>query len=318
MEAKFENISVVVQGPVQSSQARKQQEGITEKCLLSIRKYLPGATIVLSTWKGQDISHLEYDKLVLSVDPGQNKDGYCPVNYHRQVLSTKAGLAVVTTPYAMKLRSDNFLIGNEFVNIQKVFSKKSKQYNFFSEKVVINSNLFRRTSNGHKVIFNASDFFYYGLTSDLKLIWEQPPFEEQRFSQVLLDKSLLRKNGYKALEAEQVYCQIWMRRLTKDSPLMVHRYDSTKQDLNFWDEFLANNIIIADPEVMGLGLRDASIRKIKRANEYSHIDWLELYQKYCNKKQKIPFSKAQLGLSIRRFFKLPISKLYTDLKLILK
>ena len=164
MKAKFENISVVVQGPVQSSQARKQQEGITEKCLLSIRKYLPGATIVLSTWKGQDISHLEYDKLVLSVDPGQNKDGYCPVNYHRQVLSTKAGLAVVTTPYAMKLRSDNFLTGNAFVNIQQSFPQTSSINCFFKEKVVINSNLFRRTSNAHKVIFNASDFFYYGLT----------------------------------------------------------------------------------------------------------------------------------------------------------
>lgn len=58
---------------MQSSQARKQQEGIAEKCLLSIHKYLPGATIALSTWKGLDISHLEYDKLVLSVDPGQYK-----------------------------------------------------------------------------------------------------------------------------------------------------------------------------------------------------------------------------------------------------
>lgn len=318
MDLVFQKISVVVQGPVQSSKARKQQEGITEKCLLSIRQHLPGATIILSTWKGQDISHLEYDKLVLSDDPGQNEDAYCPLNYHRQVLSTKAGLAVVTTPYAMKLRSDNFLIGNEFVKIQKAFPKNSNKYKLLTEKVVINSNLFRRTSHGHKVVFNASDFFYYGLTTDLKLIWEQPLFEDQPFAQELLKKSILREKGSQSLEAEQVYCQIWLRRLTKDAPLLKHRYDSTIQDVKFWDEFLANNIIISDPEFIGLGLRDTSIRRKKRANEYSHLDWLTLYQKYCNKKQKIPFSKAQLGLSIRRFFKLPISKLYTDLKLIFK
>lgn len=60
-----------------------------------------------------------------SVDPGQNKDGYCPVNYHRQVLSIKAGLSPVTTAYAIKLRSDNFLTGNAFVNIQQSFPKTS-------------------------------------------------------------------------------------------------------------------------------------------------------------------------------------------------
>ena len=315
MKKQFSHISVVIQGPVQNYQERSQLEGITKKCLLSIRKHLPGATIILSTWHGQDISELEYDKLVFSDDPGQNNDGYCPVNYYRQIMSTKAGLDCVITPYAVKLRSDNYLTGNEFVSIQKLFPKNSSPGQIFKEKVVINSNLFRRTSNGHRVIFNASDFFYYGLTSDLKLIWDQPPFTEQIFCNDLLAKSALRRKGYKALEAEQVYCQIWLKRLTEQAPLMMHRYDVSKPDLKFWDEFLANNIIIAEPEMMGLGLRPASIRKFKRANEYSHLDWLKLYGKHCEKQQQVPFSSEQLSLDLRRLFKLPISKLYTKIKM---
>lgn len=315
MKQKFDHISVVVQGPVQNYQGRNQAQGCTQKCLLSIRKYLPGATIILSTWQGQDISNLEYDQLVLSEDPGQNNDGYCPFNYYRQILSTKAGLDCVTTPYAIKLRSDNYLTGSQFVSMQKSFSKNSRNGKILKEKVVINSNLFRRTSNGHRVIFNASDFFYYGLTSDLKLIWDQPPFTEQVFCSDLLAKSALRRKGYKALEAEQVYCQIWLKRLTEKAPLMIHRYDVNKQDLKFWDEFLANNIIITDPETMGLGLRPASLRKVKRANEYSHLDWLKLYHKHCDKQQNVPFSSKQLQLELRRFFKLPMSKLYTKIKM---
>jgi hypothetical protein len=314
MKQEFNHVSVVIQGPVQTYQGRDQVEGITKKCLLSIRKHLPGATIILSTWQGQDLSGLDYDQLVLSEDPGQNNDGYCPVNYYRQIMSTKAGLDCVTTSYAIKLRSDNYLTGNQFVQIQQSFPKNSDKDKIFKEKVVINSNLFRRTSNGHRVIFSVSDFFYYGLTADLQLIWDQPPFTEQLFSDQLLAKSGQRSKAFKALEAEQVYCQIWLKRLTQEVPSLIHRYDVSKQDLKFWDRFLANNIIIGDPETMGLGLRAASTRNFKRANEYSHLDWLKLYRKHCDKQQVIPFSLAQLSLSCRRFFKLPISRLYTKIK----
>lgn len=35
-------------------------------------------------------------------------------------------------------------------------------------------------------------------------------------------------------------------------PLLIHRYDSISKDNKFWDEFLTSNIIIADPEVLGI------------------------------------------------------------------
>ena len=56
------NISVVVQGPILPFQ--------TAICLKSIRKFLPKAEIILSTWEGSNINDLDYDVLVLNKDPG--------------------------------------------------------------------------------------------------------------------------------------------------------------------------------------------------------------------------------------------------------
>ncbi|WP_425320421.1 WavE lipopolysaccharide synthesis family protein [Photobacterium iliopiscarium] len=80
------------------------------------------------------------------------------------------------------------------------------------------------------------------------------------------------------------------------------------------DDFCFSNIIIADPQTMGLGLRKISQRKVKRANEYSHIDWLKLYKKYCDNTVAINIDKDQRQLELRRLFKLPLSKLVFKLK----
>ena len=55
------DISVVVQGAVNKNE--------TPKCLKSIRKFLPNAEIILSTWEGSDTKNLDYDILVLNKDP---------------------------------------------------------------------------------------------------------------------------------------------------------------------------------------------------------------------------------------------------------
>ncbi|WP_428753321.1 WavE lipopolysaccharide synthesis family protein [Vibrio cionasavignyae] len=46
-------------------------KGITNQCLNSIRKHLPGATINLSTWVKQPTKKLDYDPLIESDDPGE-------------------------------------------------------------------------------------------------------------------------------------------------------------------------------------------------------------------------------------------------------
>ena len=57
----FNDISVVVQGAIDKK--------LTPICLKSIRKYLPGAEIILSTWEGSDVENLDFDTIVLNHDP---------------------------------------------------------------------------------------------------------------------------------------------------------------------------------------------------------------------------------------------------------
>ena len=302
-------ISVVVQGPVQNYKGRKHHEdGITVRCLNSIRQYLPGVTIILSTWDNQDLTSLDYDHLVISPDPGPNPDSFCPTNYNRQILSTKAGLTQVTTRYAMKLRSDNYLIGDEFKAVQQRYAKSNPADKLFSEKVVINANLFRRYSHGLPVAFSPSDFFSFGLTSDLLKIWDQPFFCDQPFSEQLIK----RKEGRTEpppLEAEQVYCVIWLRSLVDRSPLMASRYDCSQGDLDFWLRFVASNLVVFEPRDIGLGLRKMSLRKKKRTNEFTNWDWLSLYRKYCDSSIVIDWPMERLQIAARRAVKLPLSRL---------
>ena len=56
------DISVVIQGAIDPIE--------TKKCISSIKQYLPGAEIILSTWENSNLEGLEYDHLVLSKDPG--------------------------------------------------------------------------------------------------------------------------------------------------------------------------------------------------------------------------------------------------------
>ncbi len=105
-----QDITVVVQGAVDKKN--------TKLCLESIRKYLPGAEIVLSTWKDTDVTKLDFDKVVLNPDPGGYKDKYVNTftnNTLRQLISTQNGIKRATRKYIIKIRSDLILKSNPFI-----------------------------------------------------------------------------------------------------------------------------------------------------------------------------------------------------------
>jgi hypothetical protein len=82
-----DGLSVIVQGAIHSE--------FTPLCLQSIRKYLPDAEIILSTWEGSNVDGLEYDILILNEDPGYKK--HCrDNNTNRQLVSIQGGLKKVS------------------------------------------------------------------------------------------------------------------------------------------------------------------------------------------------------------------------------
>lgn len=154
-------------------------------------------------------------------------------------------------------------------------------------------------------------FFYFGRTNDLIKIWGQPAFSHNPISPLLCKKNK-EKSVYPTLEAEQIYGLLWITKLV-DMPIIRHRFDVSKDQIKQWDIFLANNIIIAEPNDIGLGLRKISIKK-KRVNEYSFTDWLKLYRLYCDSNASISITISDIKLQLRRAIHLPISKLWTIIK----
>ena len=165
------DISVVVQGAIDNIETRK--------CLISIRKYLPDAEIILSTWEGSDTSSLDYDQVIYNKDPGaiiiDESDGKKIYNnMNRQLLSTQSGLDKVKRKYTLKVRSDLILNGNSFLKYFDKFQKRIDNYKLFERKIIIPSLVTRYYINLYKksgwalTPFHFSDWWFLGLTKDVK------------------------------------------------------------------------------------------------------------------------------------------------------
>uniref|UniRef100_UPI004047EB93 WavE lipopolysaccharide synthesis family protein n=1 Tax=Roseivirga sp. TaxID=1964215 RepID=UPI004047EB93 len=277
----FKDITVVVQGPIQTFQDRPQEDGITRKCLESVRQHLPGSKIILSTWPDQDLAGLDFDELVISTDPGPNiryynKDGSPKYfNNNRQIASSKAGLKKVTTRYAVKLRSDNFLTGNHFVNLQEKYQNRFKDHQFFDERVVVCNVFTRMYAKGFRVAHHLSDFFYFGLTKDLLSIWGIDFYPDAKPAEDKNNRPLAEKFP---IDCTQMF---WLSALQKFDPSIKLKglLDTSDNALELSDKIYANNLVIASPDELGLGLCQKFLgtarisRPTGRYAQWQHVDW---------------------------------------------
>jgi len=251
----FSDISVVVQGAI--------DHHITKICLESIRKFLPGCTIILSTWKGQQIEGLDYDEAILNDDPGayvsflENVGKMYTNNVNRQLESTKNGLNMVKTKYAFKLRSDMILTGNGFLNEYHKYPLYNNEYRIFMEKVIISDIYTRRTftyytkKGAHTIphLFHVSDWFFFGLTQDLNTYFTETPLMcEDEATKYVVKHIERRKIDYIwnwRYTPEQYYAIMALRR-KYPWVLFDDWADWNSININQADQFIANNFIVLD------------------------------------------------------------------------
>ncbi|OEF29483.1 WavE lipopolysaccharide synthesis family protein [Vibrio rumoiensis] len=308
---EFKDITVVVQGPVQTLNGREQEENITYKCLSSIRKYLPGASIILSTWEGQNIEGLDFDELVLNADPGSNIRNIKPsgeqqkYNNNRQIVSSYNGLKKVRTQYAMKLRSDNYLTSNSFVQLQKDYKQRSEKYKFLKERVVVADVFSRKYAKGFPVAFHISDFFYFGLAEDVLSLWSMPLFEDFQPT----DHCQYNK-GYPDFVTDCTQ-ELFIKALQQfDLSLNLESLlDNDKNKLYQSELCIANNLIVAPMSMIGLELTEKFKGKARvsspkgKAAHIHFFEWLIWYKKYCDVGIELDDLKIQrLTLFFRRLF----------------
>ncbi len=79
----------------------------TANNLASIRYFYPNSKIILSTWPNQSIKDLQFDDLIVNIDPGPVKTfENHGLNTNRQIVSTYSGLKRVQTQKVIKSRTD--------------------------------------------------------------------------------------------------------------------------------------------------------------------------------------------------------------------
>jgi len=161
------DISVIVQGAIDPK--------LTPLCLQSVRTYLPGAEIILSTWAGSTVDGLDCDTLVLNRDPGGKKCGFIhhtTNNTNRQLVSTQGGLQKASRPYCLKVRSDALLKGAGFLSYWDRFPARDAEYALLEHKILVGSVYSREATcsggTGAPTPFHPSDLWLMGLTQDMR------------------------------------------------------------------------------------------------------------------------------------------------------
>lgn len=294
------NISVVVQGPIVGKPTDPSEQRYTLRCINSIRKHLPGAEIVLSTWRGSDLLGLSYDILVESDDPGGwncRKEGEPSIlfNINRQIATTRAGLLAATRPYAVKIRSDMVFTGTGFLNYFRKYQVRSSAWKILRDRVITPTVYARNPRRTWAFPFHPSDWFFFGWREDLLNIWDIPfsrePETSRWFETHHRPTDDCDPGAMNRYNPEQY---MWVSFLRKHGEVpFEHKSDFRYDALSVSELTIANNLVVAELKQLGVkSLKTPTIIMREWASLYSHGEWLRLYGKYCHPGIRYPLDVA--------------------------
>lgn len=159
----------------------------TVQVIKRIRAQAPQAPIVVSCWESnRDLVSREcfdYVTTIFSSDPGAHSiPGFKVDNIRRQIISTRAGLAQVHTPWVVKIRSDVMI---DFLKISELtmlcVPVQDPAVALFKHKVVATSlTTLKGTRSGF--YFHVCDWIYLGRTEDIAAIFSAPVPEGDFFT----------------------------------------------------------------------------------------------------------------------------------------
>ncbi len=289
------DISIIVQGPIVGKTSDRLSKQYTRKCLQSIRKIFTQSEIILSTWENSSTENLEYDILLENKDPGQIPFGNPNVN--RQILGVKEGLKKATRKYVIKTRTDIEFKHSDFLNYFDKFSHHCEDFNILEKRVIITNYFARDPKKKIKLYFHPSDMFMFGLKGDIENIWNIPlvsAAELCEFTKEITNTDLRRfKYGIYKYVPEQY---IWISFLKKHSEIKFENYlDIKSSTLEESEKSIVNNLIIVDWKKAGLKIHKFYFDN--KLSTYSHLAWLELYQKYCD--QDFKFKNVSIPYEVK-------------------
>lgn len=261
------SVSVVVQGPV--GRPGDQQHRWTVAALASVRRVLPGAELVLSTWQGSDVSDLDADELVLSADPGPSlprDPSHVVNNVNRQVVTTRRGLLKATRPHAWKLRTDMELVHGGALALFGGWPARAADARVLGERILVPTPY---TFNPCRVYsrfpYMVSDWSQLGTREDLLEVWSAPRWDP-------VYEWLL---GRRIVASEQ---WVWMSLLNRhDMDAFIGRRDVVEHSALC----LVNNAVVLELDDLGLRMNKVSPHLGHRAALWTHGEWQAAYERVC-------------------------------------
>lgn len=295
-------ISVVIQGPILTQTHALAPQGITHQVLKALRQHLPNAQLILATWQNQPVEGLDADTILSLADPGTThfyREGTIENNLYnngnRLIYSTQQGLAQVKTRYTLKIRSDLLMFHPCFSQFFDQFKAVDPAWQVLKKRILsfpIYSLKFEEGIKNGQLIqqvrpFHVSDWAYFGLTEDLKIL----------FSCSLMDEpTTSRWFEHRPKPAND----LWDNRLWRYSPeqyitsalaskslgiTLDHASQDDADIIDASERFIANNFMFLDQYQWGLyslklqNYQDCIGENIQKGL-YSHAVWYQDYLRY--------------------------------------
>ncbi|MGL4722305.1 MAG: WavE lipopolysaccharide synthesis family protein, partial [Desulfovibrionaceae bacterium] len=261
------HISVILQGPV--------QQNITKQSIQSVRKYLPHAECILSTWEEEDTTALDTDTILRHKKPMAYKlsshDNSPYNNVNLQILSTQKGLEKARGEYSLKLRTDFILSGNTFLQYFSQYEENDPQYTIFDKKILCPSYFTRNPRISF--MYHPSDIAFFGCTKDIINLYNVPFLEEK-------DVTYYEYSGYlynKFVPEQHIFIHCLLN--NKHNITLQHSRDKDDMHIEQTERYFASNFVFLNwqqynllvPEKFKKGMSNDFISCV------THVEWQRLY-----------------------------------------
>jgi hypothetical protein len=277
MRIDAEEVTVVIQGPIDWSIDPAYARPTTLMLTRNVRRLMPSAKIVLSTWRNQNVEGLSFDKLVFSEDPGPQGvwPSFTPNNVNRQIVSTTAGLDEVSTKYVLKIRTDIILQSTAFMQEFACLYPIANDERAIFKRPVVANNLTSRNSRAvlerigdNPLPLHPSDHVHFGLLEDLRCLWDVP-LQKEEDAFYFMDR--VQPNRWRSQELSRLAPEqhILSHAINKYRPLILKDYgDKSSELLDESDYYMGTHFHFIRDDQFSI-----SFRKY-HTDHHSQFEWM--------------------------------------------
>jgi len=171
-------------------------------------------------------------------------------NFNLQLAAAQAGLALARGKYTLRVRNDLYFIDQSFLQYYSDRMDLPRLKPTFSKRLLISSIFSLNPYTMERMPFHYSDWFHFGLTSDIVQLWKLDPI---KFADAIYFRTRSHPNGanrferlfYTRFAVEQHLHYSFYQRQLKLEP-MDHFIDSRHRDLSV--QILLDDFILLNPE----------------------------------------------------------------------